>query len=131
MGDTMNSNPLDNLIGKILSKLPNEPLRQTQFLYYLQTIIVVVLIFFTINNLYFFISKGYNLTYLFGAIITMVFFLMTLFSYKSIRQTYLALKSMPKPLEMRNSGIMEETPEQIEQKLKEQEECPSIMKYLN
>jgi hypothetical protein len=106
------ANFLDKLIDWNLDKLPKDPLTQTKYMYYLNTIIIVTLISFTISNLYQFFFNGFVLSYLFGAMLTGVFSLMSLFSYKATRESYQRLKGM-------SQGIQEEiTPERIEEELK-------------
>ena len=115
------SSPIDKIIDWNLDKLPKDPLTQTRYMYYLQSIILFTLIGFTINNLYLFYSKGWAFNYLLGAILTTVFTLMSLFSYKQIRTAYKSLLQskdlMGKAIEQTAKEI---TPEMIEKIRKSQ-----------
>lgn len=109
---TKKSNVLDALLDKIMNKIPRDPLTQTQYMYYLQAIILITLLCFTFSNLYSFYTSGWNFSYFFGAILTGVFALMSVFSFRATRDSYKALKGVTDTI---NEEI---TPARIEEELK-------------
>ena len=104
------TNALDSLIGKILGQLPQDPYTQIKFIYYLNMIIVGTLGFFTISNIWNFFNTS-NWSYLFGGILTGVFMLMSLFSLKSSRDSYIMQRDMNNRI---GEAVMALTPEQME-----------------
>lgn len=107
-------NLMDKIIDWNLDRLPKEPITQMQYMYYLQTIILCTLIGFTLNNVWLIFAKG-SLTYLFGAILTGVFAMMSLFSYKQTRTAYLSLKNSKDMMNKAVDKVADEiTPEMIE-----------------
>ena len=114
-------NAFNYIIGKILKRLPQDPVIIAHYMYWLTGIILFVLMGFTFNNLYLFFSDGFKLNYLFGAMLTTVFFLMSLFSFKGARDGYMAAKNQKNLLNDAAKHINEElTPKKIEEMLNKQ-----------
>jgi len=83
---------LDKIVDGVLKWLPEDPVVVTRYFYYLQGIILLILIGFVANNMVMFFSGGgYN--YLFGGLLCAVFMFMTLFSFKTARQSFKAMKN--------------------------------------
>ena len=104
--------PINWIIDKTLSRLPKDPLTQTNFMYRLVGIIVASFFLFALERWYTFFTT-LNLDSLFYGILLSCFFLMSLFNFKSLRDSYNLLKKQ-KPMEN------DLTPEQLEMDFKKE-----------
>jgi len=93
MAEKKNRDVMDWYLDKMLSKLPNDPVVQTRYVYYLSGIITSTLLFFSLSNFYSFFTT-WNWTYLFGGLLTACFFLMSLFSFNATRNTFKSISKM-------------------------------------
>ena len=97
MGNTM-SNPTsqfikNGLVDKMLSWIPDDPLTQSQYLYYLSGIIFLGLLVYALTSWYNLFTQ-FALKTLFAAMFMSAICLMTTFGFKSTRANYLAVKAM-------------------------------------
>jgi len=115
----MNTQPkqaFDVFLDKCLSIVPKDPVKQTQYMYILNGIIVAVLFGFSVQNFYM-VAKTGVLSYLFGGLLTLAFGFMSLFNFKQMRDAYKMLKSQ----ESSTTNAMKElgvTPEDLERAYK-------------
>lgn len=108
----------NTLLDRILNWLPRDPYTQTKYMYYLNGIIVSVLILFTLSNFYSFFKTGV-LSYLFGGLLTGVFSFMSLFSFRATRDAHNGLKQLKDGV---NNAVNQFDPEKYEAELKKQKE---------
>ena len=93
-------NPMDDMarnkfVDKVMSFLPDDPLTQTKFIYYLYILIICGLSGYAIVSWYTTFTL-FNLKTLFSSVFMTAIALMTILGFKQTRNNYLMMKEMYK-----------------------------------
>ena len=114
---------IDKLMDKCLGFLPKDPLVKAQFMYYMQGIIVTVLLFWTLERLGSLFWIGFDWNALFMGLLTGVFFFITLFGFQTSRDAYKSLKNIPSGVDQTTGDNLPEILEaQIQEALLKEKE---------
>lgn len=120
------SNAMGWYLDKMLSRLPDDPVIQTRYIYYLTGIITSTLLFFTASNFWSFFMT-WTWSYLFGGLLTACFFAMSLFSFKATRNTYKSISEVKSQImtQVNESAELEDLPSKWEEEREKKKEDDS------
>lgn len=107
--DTFTKN---KFIDKVMKWIPEDPLTQSKFMYYLTCVVFLGLLGYGLNAWYNFFAHSFQLSYLFSGLFMIAIALISSFGLKQTRSNYILVKqmySMPKQeMKVESIGEMKE-----------------------
>ena len=84
----------NSFIDRVMKWIPEDPLTQSKFIYYLTCIVFFGLLGYGVNSWYSFFTHSFQLSYLFSGFFMTAISLISLFGLKQTRQSYLTMKAI-------------------------------------